>query len=112
VVATDSTAALAGLWCAVGLVPFDALYWSRGEGRGFVGVLAVAGVLIVFLAIPFTVFVLGQQEPRLSRWWLFDSAEREMMVPFFRRAFIWIISMAAVGSLLSLTLPKLLPLSA
>jgi hypothetical protein len=105
-VATNRTAALSGLWCALGLVPFDTLYWSRGGGRGLIGALVVVGVLIVFLAIPFRVFVFGQQE-RLSRWWLFDSNERARMVPFSKRAFIWVVSLAAVGSLWSLVLTRL-----
>lgn len=52
---------------------------------------------LIFFFIPGLYFVIGLHNPRFSRLWFFDPAQRKQYLVIAKRMFIWWISAGAFG---------------
>jgi hypothetical protein len=96
--ATQTTAAIAGLWSALGLVPMDAWLTPHQSSLGLWSDVLFLGAVTVFLFIPFYFLVIGR-ESRFRRTWILEPDERARYWEFGKRAFVWLVSTAACGTL-------------
>lgn len=97
---SNRTAAMAGIWTALGVLPFVA--WS--EGGVFSSALAEnaawLGVAAVFIFLPAVYFVVGRDGRRFSRDWVNNPAERARYMALITRMAVWIATAGVVGGLL------------
>jgi hypothetical protein len=99
--ATPKSAAIAGAWAVLGLVPFEA--WI--EHHSFLSV-AVHNVLwlaaiAVFFAVPSYFMVLGAGQEPFRRDWFADPEQRARYAVVTRRMLVWFFSAAVVGTIWS-----------
>ena len=100
--ASNGSAALAGIWSALTLVPFDT--WMEHHRSGSVltaNLLWLAGAAAFFL-IPAYYFVIGRDSGPFSRLWFTDPAERTRYAVVVKRMLIWFLCTATVGVFWSL----------
>ena len=100
-VASRTSAALAGAWAVLGLIPFE--FWMDDHSPDSVvahNVLWLAA-LAVFLFVPFYFFVIGRS-PTFSRTWFLDGEERKAYGAIVRRVLVWFLSAGVCGSIWSI----------
>jgi hypothetical protein len=101
---TAGTAALAGIWCSIGLVPFD--LWV--EQAKFASVLTRNLTSITFFAVfliaPFFYLVIGRDTGPFSRLWFMNPVERAGYLTVAKRMLVWFVSAAIAGSLISMAI--------
>lgn len=95
------TAAAAGLWSAVGLVPFDLWRARAGSASPVADNLAWFVVLALFLYLPGYFLVVGTSATRFSRAWLSDPVERQRYLAVVRRVLVWLVVAGGAGLALS-----------
>ena len=107
--ATNRTAAITGVWTAIGLIPFDA--WSEHTRFGSVLTydFALLSALAVFFWVPVIYFVIGRSTGPFGRTWMFSPSERAEYWVCTKRMFVWVVSAAGIGSLLSIPMSLLFP---
>src|SRR5271154_4579116 len=98
------TSALAGVWAALGLVPYDLWDRAHNSSHDFPGSLLFLVVIAVFLIIPGIYLVLGHRFAPFRRTWVADPLERARYGMVARRMFIWFISAVVAGVVWSLVL--------
>ena len=100
--ASSKTAAFAGIWSALGFVPFDA--WL--DHHKAISVLEHNVTFLVvgaaFMFIPVYFLVIGHGNEPFSRTWFLDREERARYGVITRRMLVWFISAGAFGLLWSL----------
>lgn len=99
---SNRTAALAGLWTSLGVLPFGAWAGNHAFASGLVENLAWLVVVAVFIIIPAVFFVVGREGRAFGRNWMDDPVERAKYTALLARMGIWIVTAAAAGSLLLL----------
>lgn len=100
--ATSKTAAIAGVWSALGFVPFDAWLDHHKSISALSHNVTFLAVGAVFLFIPVYFLVIGQGNEPFNRTWFLDKEERERYGIVFRRMLVWFISAGAFGMVWSL----------
>ena len=96
--ATQTTAAIAGVWSAFGLVPMDAWRTHHQASLGLWYNVLFLGALAVFFFIPFYFLVIGRGSS-FRRTWILEPAERAKYWEYSKRGFVWLVSTAACGAL-------------
>ncbi|NML60798.1 hypothetical protein HHL21_06805 [Massilia sp. RP-1-19] len=99
---SNRTAALAGLWTSLGVLPFAAWSGTGAFSSGLVENVAWLAVAAVFIIMPAVYFVVGREARAFGRNWVDDPAERAKYMAMLARMGIWIVTAAAAGSLLLL----------
>ena len=102
--ASHTTAAIAGAWTVLGLVPFEIWIDQHKEGLVLSNNLLWLLALAVFLFVPGYYLVLGKDTEAFSQLWFADREERARYFVIVKRMFIWFVSAGAIGSIWSLTL--------
>jgi hypothetical protein len=107
------TAAIAGVWSALGLLPADAWLQHNKTTSVLLDDLLWLLMLAVFFFVPFFYLVLGQNLSPFKRTWFLDSNDRARYAVVAKRMFIWFVGagvtgivVGAVGALLSHVWPK------
>ncbi len=98
---TNRTAALAGAWCAIGFIPYDAWQENQSAASVATGNVAFLVFLAVFLVVPAYFFVLGHGSQPFSGDWLWQSEERARYSVVVKRMLSWFLAAAAVMALSS-----------
>lgn len=93
---SNTTAALAGAWTALGLVPLHGWVYQPGVAS----TLAWLAVFTVFLFLPFIFLVMGRQRHQFSRTWIGDPAERAEYFKIVRRVLCWLGAAAITGAVI------------
>lgn len=95
----NRTAALAGLWTSLGVLPFVA--WSDKDAfsSGLVAWLVVAAI---FIFLPAIYFVIGRDARRFGRNWINDPVERANYFALVTRILVWVATAVVSGMLLLL----------
>ena len=92
-----ASASFAGVWAALGLVPFDMWMDRHGPmnvfGEGLLWGLAV----LIFFLIPGKYFVLGQDHQPFDRTWFADPDERLRYGVLVKRMLAWFFAAAVFG---------------
>ncbi len=107
-VPTFATAALAGVWTSLGMIPFE--LWLRSNApesdsmRFLIWILAA----LVFLAMPGYLLVVGREKP-FRKDWLQHPAERARYLAILQRIGIWLVCAAIVALLWARLLPAARP---
>ncbi len=100
--ATNRTAAMAGVWCSIGIVPFEV--WS--DHTKFTSILAYNFVwllaFLVFLVVPLIYFVIGRSTGPFGPTWMLDPGERARYRVCAKRMVVWFASAAGAGILISI----------
>lgn len=99
-VPSQRTAALAGVWCVFGIVPFE--HWANQQHmstleHNIAWLVAVA----TFLVVPGAYFVVGRDNEPFSRTWFLDPEQRARHSVIARRMLWWFLSAAIFGSIWS-----------
>lgn len=105
---TRKTAALAGIWTALGIVPFDAWIERHAQSSTLEQNMLWLLALVVFLFVPGYFLVLGRNTEPFERTWFVDASERERYGVVFRRMLVWFASAGAFALAWSTTLNWLL----
>jgi hypothetical protein len=98
------SAAIAGAWSALGLVPADAWLQNDKTTSGLLHSLLWLLMLVVFFVVPFYYLVIGSNARKFTRLWFLDSEERGRYGAVAKRGFIWFVSCVLAGTLWSLLL--------
>lgn len=99
---SNRTAALAGLWTSLGVLPFAAWSGNDAFASGLVENIAWLVVAAAFIIIPAVYFVVGREARAFGRNWMEDPVERAKYMAMLARMGIWIVTAASAGSLLLL----------
>jgi hypothetical protein len=101
ITASPKTAAIAGIWSALGLVPLDP--WL--EAHRSISVLSHNVVFLVvtavFFFLPGYFLVIGHGNQPFSQTWFLDSQQRAHYAIIVRRMFVWFVSAGVTGMLWS-----------
>jgi hypothetical protein len=99
---TNRTAALAGAWCAIGIIPFDA--WEEHNKLATVTShnIAFAAFAVVFLVVPAYFLVFGHGSKAFGLTWFSNQEERNRYLVLFKRILSWFLAAGAVMALSSL----------
>lgn len=99
---SNRTAALAGLWTSLGVLPFAV--WSRSGAfsSGLAENAAWLAVAAIFIFLPAVYFVIGRDARGFSRNWINNPVERAKYMALLTRMAIWIATAGIAGSLLLL----------
>lgn len=99
--ATPKSAALAGAWTVLGLVPFEA--WIERHAlftttlHDLLWLIAIA----VFFVVPGYFMVLGADQEPFRRDWIADPEQRARYAVVTKRMVVWFSSAAVVGTIWS-----------
>lgn len=93
---TNRTAALAGAWCAIGFIPYEA--WQENHSTASVATSNVGFLvfLAVFVLVPAYFFVLGHGSQPFSRDWFLQPEERARYAVVVKRMLSWFLAAGAV----------------
>jgi hypothetical protein len=98
---SNRTAAIAGIWTSIGMMPFDA--WL--EHAKFTSVLTynltILSFAAVFFLLPTVFFVLGANAGRFGPVWVLDPKERAEYWGVVKRMFVGFASAGMTGILIS-----------
>jgi hypothetical protein len=94
---TNRTAAIAGIWSSMGLVPFDAWIEQAKFGSVLTYNLMWLSGSAVFFFLPVLFFVIGRNTGAFSRAWILDHKERAAYWIVVKRMFVWFVSAGAAG---------------
>lgn len=99
---TNRTAALAGAWCAIGSIPYNA--WEEHNKLASVTSHNIAFVLfvIVFFLVPGYFLVIGHGTKAFDTTWFLQREERSRYFVVAKRIFSWFFAGGAVMALSSL----------
>ncbi|MES2901167.1 MAG: hypothetical protein V4723_15665 [Pseudomonadota bacterium] len=92
---SNKTAAIAGMWSAIGLVPLNGWVYTAGTAT----TLAWLAVFTVFLFVPFIYLVLGKNRHKFSRTWIGDPAERAEYFLIVKRILSWLGAAALTAAI-------------
>lgn len=95
--ATSRTAAIAGVWTALGFVPLDSWLGHQNSISVLTHNLIFLVVVAVFFFIPVYFLVIGQGNEPFSRNWFLDKENRVRYGIIVRRMLVWFISAGAFG---------------
>lgn len=104
IVATRKTAAVAGAWAAIGLVPFESWLERHTLSSSVEQNLLWCLALAVFFVVPGYFLVLGSDTRPFDRTWFLDATERARYGLVFGRMLSWFLGAAVVGLLWSVVL--------
>ena len=93
---SNKTAAIAGVWTSLGLVPLHGWVYQAGV----VSTLAWLAVFTVFLFVPFIYLVIGRHRHKFSRTWIGNPEERAEYFKIVRRIVTWLGAAALTGGLI------------
>jgi len=101
---SNRSASIAGIWCALGMVPFE--HWMNVHANKDVLVNNMLWLLFfaIFLAIPVFYLVIGRNTGPFSQTWFLDPVERAQYAVVVRRMLCWFLSAGIFGSAWSLLL--------
>ena len=99
---SNRTAALAGLWTSLGVLPFAAWSGSGAFSSGLAENAAWLAVAAIFIFLPAVYFVVGRDAGAFSRNWIDNPAERAKYMALLARMAVWIATAGVAGSLLLL----------
>lgn len=99
--ATPKSAAIAGAWAVLGLVPFDAWIERHGAFTATVHNLLWLIAITVFFAVPGYFMVLGAGQEPFRRDWFADPEQRARYAVVTKRMVVWFFSAAVVGTIWS-----------
>jgi hypothetical protein len=99
--ATNRTAAIAGIWSSVGLVPFDT--WVEQAKTGAVLTYNLTWLLVaaVFFFVPIFFFVIGRNTGPFSRTWILDPSGRAEYRIVVKRMLVWFVCAGVTGAVVS-----------
>ena len=105
--ATNRTAAIAGIWSSMGLVPFDA--WIEQAKFGSVLTYNLTWLLgsAAFFFLPVFFLVIGRNTGAFGRTWILDPKERAEYWIVVKRMFVWFVSAGVAGGLVAAALNNL-----
>ena len=93
---SQKTAALAGIWCVFGGIPFD--HWLDQQHMGTLeNNIAGLAAAAIFLFIPVIYFVIGRNNEPFSRTWFLDPEQRARYSVIAMRGLCWFFSAAVFG---------------
>lgn len=95
------SASVAGVWFALGIVPFELWIDHHQSASGLINNLLWLIASVVFLVAPSYFLVIGQNTGPFSRTWFLDSEQRAEYAAIVRRMFCWFLAAAIFGSLWS-----------
>lgn len=98
---TNRSAAVAGIWSAVGLVPCESWMDHHAPISVLTNNIFWLIACAVFLAIPSYFLVIGRNTRPFSRTWFLDAKQRSEYAVVSRRMLSWFLSCAISGILLS-----------
>ena len=101
---SNRSAAAAGAWSALGLVPFEAWMDRLGRISTLEHNLLWGGAVVVFFLGPAYFLVLGHGSEPFARTWFLDAGERARYAVVAKRMVTWFVSAAVVGICWSLIL--------
>ena len=84
--ASNTTAALAGAWSALGFGLFEAWMEHRSPSSASAANLLWFAALAVFLFLPGYLFIIGRDNAPFGRTWFLDTEERARYAPSSRNA--------------------------
>jgi hypothetical protein len=90
--ATPKTAAVAGIWAAFGLVPFEAWMDRQTTLSTTSHNLLWAAMFAMFLAIPGYFLVLGSESEPFDRDWFLNLQERARYGIVAKRMLVWFLA--------------------
>ncbi len=101
---SNRTAALAGVWCAIGTIPYEA--WEQHNKLASVTShnIAFAVFAIVFLIVPAYFLVLGHGTKTFDTTWFLQREERGRYLVVVKRMLSWFFAGGAVMAFISLLL--------
>ena len=99
-----ASAAFAGVWAVLGLVPFAMWMDHHGPTNVFGDSLLWGLAVLIFLWIPCKYFVFGQDHQPFDRNWFTDPDQRLRYGVLVRRMLAWFFAAAVVGVFWSLAL--------
>ena len=101
---TNLTSALAGAWCAIGLIPYSA--WEEHNKLASVTShnVAFAAFAVAFLVIPAYFLVFGHGTKAFDLTWFTKQEERSRYYVMFKRMMSWFLAAGAVMLLSSILL--------
>ena len=94
---TYGTAALAGAWTVLGLVPFEIWMETYGPSSTLATNALWLIALAVFFFIPVYFLVFGRHEPFQPNWFM-NNEERTRYVVIAKRMLIWFASAGVAGA--------------
>lgn len=106
--ASHKTAAIAGAWAVLGLIPFEALMEHHRPSSVLSSNLLWLAAMAVFLFVPVYFLVIGRGNESFDRTWFLDRGERARYGVIVKRMFVWFVSAGAAGTLWSLVFNYLL----
>jgi hypothetical protein len=95
--ATPVSAALAGVWSALGLVPLDNWAEHHQSVTALQYNLAFLAGVLVFLFAPGYLFVVGADAGPFSRAWFLRKEERGRYAVVVKRMLIWFFAAGVFG---------------
>lgn len=97
---SQKTAALAGVWCVFGIVPFE--HWVEQQHMSTLGQsIAWLVAAAIFFFVPFLYFVVGRDNEPFSGSWFLDPEQRARYSVITMRMLCWFFSAAICGSIWS-----------
>ena len=97
---SNRTAAIAGLWTGLGVLPYAIWSGSGAFSSGLAENALWLGVAAVFIFLPAVYFVVGPAGVSFSRNWVNNPLERERYLALLTRMAVWIATAGVVGLLL------------
>ena len=97
---SNRSAALAGIWTGLGVLPYAIWSGSGAFSSGLAENALWLGVAAVFIFLPAVYFVVGPDGVSFSRNWVNNPAEREKYLALLTRMAAWIATAGIVGGLL------------
>lgn len=93
---SNKTAALAGVWTSLGLVPLHGWVYQAG----LVSTMAWLAVFTVFLFLPFIYLVMGRKRHKFSQNWIGNPEERAEYMVIVKRVGAWLGAAAVTGGVI------------
>jgi hypothetical protein len=100
------SAAFAGLWSALGLVPYDAWLHHDAAHAATYGSVGWFVMLGLFVYLPGYHLVFGRGATRFGRDWLSDAAERRRYLEIVKRLLVWLVVAGASALAFSTVIGK------
>ena len=100
--ATNRTAALAGVWSALGMLTVGAHLEQDHALSVWQSNLAWASFFFIFLLVPGIYFVVGRHTGQFSPAWIFSFEERPRYLVVVKRLLAWFLSAGAVLAIVTL----------
>lgn len=98
---TNLSAAIAGIWSSLGLVPFEGWIEQAKFGSVLMYNLTWLSGAAVFFFLPVLFFVIGRNTGAFGRSWIIDPKERTKYWLIVKRMLVWFGSAGLAGILVS-----------